>query len=55
MTTFISIIVVIALLAIGVLSGYFLAVLHLHKARDSNKPPPTLDPRGLHPLDQSTH
>jgi hypothetical protein len=55
MTTFTVLLVTISVLAIVGFLGFFLAVMHLRKARDSGKLLPALDPRGLHPLDQATH
>ena len=55
MKTFTVLLVAIAVLAIVGFLGFLLAVLHLRKARDGGKLPPTLDARGLHPLDQPTH
>jgi hypothetical protein len=44
----------IAIFAIGGLCGFFLVVLR-QIARDGDRRPPTLDGRGLHPLDLPTH
>jgi hypothetical protein len=55
MPTLTVLLVVVTVLAIVGFLGFFLAVLYLRKARDSGKLLPTIDPRGLHPLDQPTH
>jgi hypothetical protein len=46
--------VLIAVFAIGGLCGFFLTAL-LQMARDGDRRRPTLDGRGLHPLDLPTH